>query len=197
MVTPLDSSCSSVLGYNWLKQFNRLIDWFSGHISFRSVDHRGLALSTDPPKPPLVNAPSDPIPNPLPKVTPPHISFINASAYMCTTKLPRSVSFQLQISPEGVIEKPPQWTQWTFNSWGLSWVCWHFQQRKSWCSPSTLSLQPQNRFRWHSSLPHVLHISIWTRNPTIFYWWACQPWLYLTLEIPTWCSYPFHQKEGW
>jgi hypothetical protein len=47
----------------------------------------------------------DPIPNSPPKATPPHISLINAHMYMHTAKLPGSVSFQLQLSPEGVLRK--------------------------------------------------------------------------------------------
>ena len=33
-VTLLDSSCSTVIGNNWLKQYNPWIDWSSGHITF-------------------------------------------------------------------------------------------------------------------------------------------------------------------
>jgi hypothetical protein len=43
-----------------------------------------------------------PTPNPeSPHLTPPPISLINAAAYLCASKLPGSVTFQLQLAPDG------------------------------------------------------------------------------------------------
>ena len=129
-VTLLDSSCSMVLGYNWLKQHNPLIDWSSSQISFCSDNHRGWALSTSFDatglllhNPPPANTPMDfvksmtfgstPIPNTIsntipnqipeliPQLTPPPILLINAATYLCTSKLPGSIAFQLQLAPNG------------------------------------------------------------------------------------------------
>jgi len=99
-VTPLDSSCSAVLEFNWLYKYNPLIDLFTGTITFHTTEKRGQAPSTSSseaatPKepPPALNSstkhpnpepipPSTPPTSPCTSNTPPHISMINATAYL-------------------------------------------------------------------------------------------------------------------
>ncbi|KAF8222524.1 hypothetical protein L208DRAFT_1222699, partial [Tricholoma matsutake] len=105
-VTSLNSSCSTILGHNWLKQYNPLIDWSSSQLAFRSADHRGPAPLMSPLSPNLLveildssTLSESPIP---PKFTPPNISFINAAAYVHASKLPGAVAFQMTFVPEGL-----------------------------------------------------------------------------------------------
>src|SRR6202011_1931631 len=47
-VTPLDSSCSIVLGYNWLTRYNPLIDWAKSRISFPATSIENPVPDTMP-----------------------------------------------------------------------------------------------------------------------------------------------------
>jgi hypothetical protein len=111
-VTPLESSCSVVLGLSWLLRYNPLIDWRLGHVAFRSTVQEVPASSTSrlsaaslqsPPSSNSSQGPRVPLsepPSELPKVSlpKPSISFVNAAAYSRACKLEGSQVFQINLA---------------------------------------------------------------------------------------------------
>jgi len=108
-VTPLDSSCSLVLGYNWLTQHNPLIDWINGSINFRPSLQENLtpsrvAANTPLASPSFLDTPlqsSDSavsIPaseTSMSNFGQPNITIIGAAAFLHASKLPGSHNFEL------------------------------------------------------------------------------------------------------
>ena len=93
-ITPLEASCIAVLGHNWLTCYNPLIDWVLGSIKFCSP------LQTDsltsPETVAMVPLSSDP-----PTLTPlvaPKVSFVNAAAFACLSKMDDNQVYQLFLS---------------------------------------------------------------------------------------------------
>jgi hypothetical protein len=96
-ITPLDSSSSVVLGYNWLTRYNLLIDWVLGSISFRPF------LQEDPASVHAPAAPSATPPATLSGSTPSsssalHIFLVNAAAFIRASKLPGSSNFCINLT---------------------------------------------------------------------------------------------------
>src|SRR6201996_6108097 len=93
-VTPLDSSCPLVLGYNWLTHYNPLIDWVLGSIIFRP-ERLDTSILTSP----VVSPAGGPTQEKPPTSDPvPHISLINAVAFARALRSPDVQSFCLSIS---------------------------------------------------------------------------------------------------
>ena len=96
-VTPLDSSCSVVLGLDWLTRYNPSIDWVLRSLTFRTTRTKPTLMTSPAPE----QAPPQSLPSVPPESVspvPPHISFVNAAAFVRACKLPGSQTFRLQAS---------------------------------------------------------------------------------------------------
>ena len=108
-MTPLDPSCSVVLGYNWLTRYNPLIDWVLGSIKFQPhlLDSSPLTSTS------TARAAMLPLQNRVSDETPKHseptprISMIGAAAFMHASKHNGSQCFSLHLSDPSSQQNQP------------------------------------------------------------------------------------------
>ena len=107
-VTPLDPSCSVVLGYNWLTRYNPMIDWVLGRITFRPqlLDPSFPSLTSSARAAKLLpQNPSTSDKAPKPPDSAPCISLIGAATFMHACKLPGTQSFRIHLSDTSLSAK--------------------------------------------------------------------------------------------
>ena len=104
-VTSLDSSCSAVLGHDWLSRHNPLIDWAMGSIKFRTpVPLPLIPTSASARKASAFVFPNPSLPvDPPTSSVPPRISLVSAAAFARICKLDDAAIYQL--SPEDDSDK--------------------------------------------------------------------------------------------
>ena len=93
-ITPLEASCIAVLGHNWLTCYNLLIDWVLGSIKFRSLLQTDSLTSPET----VAMAPLSSDPLTLTPLVAPKVSFVNAAAFACLSKMDNNQVYQLFLS---------------------------------------------------------------------------------------------------
>ena len=102
-VTPLDGSCSLVLGHNWLTHNNPLIDWATSSISFHSPEQSMPAnphASQQPLTPPSSAEPPTSDPPRFSDRTAPHIALVSTPAFALACHLKGSMQYSMQLCPQ-------------------------------------------------------------------------------------------------
>ena len=105
-VTPLDGSCSPVLGHNWLTHNNPLIEWTTSSISFHSPEQSVLANLHTSPQPSTPPSSTEPPTYDLPCFSDckaPHIALVSTPAFTLACCLEGSVQYSMQLCSASTI----------------------------------------------------------------------------------------------